>query len=181
MSDLPYLYGALAVLLAGLALVVVQSRRPLRFRAAGLAAAIAAFAATWAGLSDALGRAKPTAWEFGAGAADRYEVLFADVRPGAPIHLLLRVPGLDEPRLYVMPWRPEVATELREGLKQAATEQLVLNADSDLFESDIEDRERLFHGTPIAALPRKDQRRFEPERFDPDEDNTMYGAGEPDG
>ena len=181
MSDLPWLYAVVAVSIAALAAVVVRSRRPLRFRLAGLAAAAAALAASWAGLADALGRAKPTAWEFNADGPAEYEVIHADIQPGAPIHLLLRLPGHDEPRLYSMPWSAGIAAELREGRAAAAPRNAPLLTDGGLFESDVEDRERLFHEAPVAALPRKDQQRFEPERFEPDEGNTMFGAGEPDG
>lgn len=181
MSDLPYVYAAAVAVLAGLAAVAVQSRRPLRFRLAALALGVAALAAAWAGFADLLGRAKPAAWEFAARGIDDYEVLHAEIRPGASIHLLLRVPGLREPRLYALPWRPGIAERLEDALARAEAEQLVPRASSDLFESDIEDRERVFHAIPVAALPPKDSQRFEPTRFVPDESNTMFGAGEPDG
>lgn len=181
MTDLPWLYAVVAFLVTGLAAAAVQSRRPLRFRLAGLAVAAAALGASWAGLADALGRAKPTAWEFSGEGDMRYDVLYADIQPGAPIHVLLRFPGLDEPRLYVMPWNAGIAAELRRGLASTAAPDANLQADGGLFESDVEDRERIFHETPIAALPRKDEQRFEPERFVPDEGNTMFGVGEPDG
>ena len=181
MSALPYLYGAHVALLTALALIVVGSRRPLRFRLAGLAVAAVALAAGHAGLADALSRPKPAAWEFAAGGAEDYEVLYTELQQGRAIHLLLRVPGVSEPRLYAFPWSPVAVEDLSRARDSAEAERLMLRADANLFESDIEDRERIFYAAPVAALPLKDQRRFDPAPFVPTEDTTMYGAGEPDG
>ncbi len=181
MTDLPYVYAALVFLLAGLAAVVVHSRRRFGFRAAGLAAAFVALVAAYAGLSDVLSRAKPVAWEVAGGGVEGFEVLFADVPPGGTIHLLLRAPGADEPRLYALPWSAQIATQLERALAETETAPALLRASEGLFENDVEDRERIFYAAPVPALPRKDWARFEPAPFVPDESNTMFGAGEPDG
>lgn len=181
MSALPYLYGAHVALLAALALIIVGSGRPLRFRAAGVGVAAVALAAAHIGLADALSRPKPAAWAFAPGGAEDYEVLYTELQQDEAIHLLLRVPGEAEPRLYAFPWSPVAVEDLGRARDTAEAGRLVLRADAGLFESDIEDRDRIFYAAPVAALPLKDQRRFEPAPFVPTEETTMYGAGEPDG
>ncbi len=181
MSDLPYIYAAVVALVVGLALIVIHSRWSAGFRLAALTLAGGAFVLGYAGLSDLLSRPKPVAWELMRGDLEDYEVLYADMRPGAAIYLLLRLPDMAEPRLYVLPWHANIALQLERTLADAESRQVLMRADNQLFESDIEDRERIFYATPVAAFPDKDQQRFEPVRFVPDESNTMYGAGEPDG
>ena len=177
MIDLPYGYAAVAVLLAGLAVFVIQSNRSFPFRLAGLFIAFVAILVSYAGFSDLLSRPKPVAWEIAIDDIEELEVAYADLQPGIGIHLLLRIPGIAEPRLYTLPWRQDIATELEQAMATAEAEQVPLRTSPDLFEIDLEDRERLFYATPMAGLPPKDQQRFEPTQFEPTDDTTMYGAG----
>ncbi len=178
MIDLPYGFAAVAVLLAGLAVLIINSNRSFGLRLAGLAAALVAIIASYAGLSDLLSRPKPVAWEMALDDVEELEVAFADLNPGKAIHLLLRVPGDAEPRLYALPWHPIVAAELEQALATAEAEEVPLRTSPDLFEIDLENRERLFYATPMAALPGKGQQRFEPTQFIPTDSTTMYGAGD---
>lgn len=177
MIDLPYGYAAVAVLLAGLAVLVIQSNRSFRFRLMGLLIAFVAIFISYAGFSDLLSRPKPVAWEITIGDIEELEVAYADLQPGTAINLLLRIPGVAEPRLYSLPWRNDIAQELEQAMETAESEQVPVRSSPDLFEIDLEDRERLFYATPMAGLPPKDQQRFEPNRFVPTDDTTMYGAG----
>jgi len=112
------------------------------------------------------------------GDVEEFEVAYADLNPGKSIHLLLRVPGDAEPRLYELPWHPIVAAELQQAMATAEAEQVPVRTGPHLFEVDLEDRDRLFYATPMAALPNKGQQRFEPTQFVPSDSTTMYGAGD---
>ena len=178
MSDLPYGFAAVAVLLAALAILVIHANRSFYFRLAGLVVALVAIAASYAGLSDLLSRPKPAAWEWTFSDVEEFDVAYADVNPGRSIHLLLRVPGINEPRLYALPWHPMLAAQLEQAMATAEEEQVPVRTGPELFEIDLEDRERLFYASPMAALPAKGRERFEPAPFVPSDSTTMYGAGD---
>ncbi len=177
MNELPYEFAALAVLLAAQGFVMIYSRWPLRRRVAGLLLTTLAVVASYVGISDLLSRAKPVAWEFAIDDIEELEVAYADLVPGNAIHLVLRIPNVAEPRLYALPWRDDLARELEQAMATAEAEEVPLRTSPDLFEVDLEDRERLFYATPVAALPPKDQQRFDPAPFTPSDATTMYGAG----
>ena len=77
----------------------------------------------------------------------------ATLNEGRGIYVWLRLPGLDEPRYYVMPWQLETAEELQKAMREADRNRsgLLMRLP---FEKSIERRAMpRFYAVPAPKLP----------------------------
>ncbi len=161
MVELPVLYGIFVSVAAALAIVAVWSRRRLVVRAGAVGILVLIAAISYAAFSDLLSRPKPAMLEFGYDDVEQATVLAAALREGSGIYLWLRLPGVEEPRYYIMPWRQSVAEELQEAMRQAERNRsgLMLRLP---FEKSMEQREApRFYALPQTRLPDKPTEGFE--------------------
>ena len=90
------------------------------------AAVSAFFAAVLAGLffgySDMLGRPKSTRLEVLRAADAEAKVIGSYLVEGSGIYLWLQLPGVGEPRYYVLPWDEKTATALQKAIEENATQ-----------------------------------------------------------
>ena len=155
MPDLPALYAVFLALAAALALISVWSRRRLALRAGAVGLLALTAAVAYTALNDLLSRPKPTGLEFAHGDTGEAEVLGATLNEGRGIYVWLRLPGLDEPRYYVMPWRLETAEELQKAMREAERNRsgLLMRLP---FEKSIEERAMpRFYAMPAPKMPDK--------------------------
>ena len=155
MPDLPTLYAVFLVLAAALALISVWSRRRLALRAGAVGLLALTAAVAYTAFSDLLSRPKPMALEFIRDDLGEAEVLGAALREGRGIYVWLRLPGVDEPRYYVMPWQLETAEELQKAMREADRNRsgLLMRLP---FEKSIERRAMpRFYAVPAPKLPDK--------------------------
>lgn len=155
LSVLPTFYAVFMALAAALAVIAVWSRRHLAFRVASVALLALTAAVSYGAFNDLLSRPKPAALEFSRAAVDEAEVLGASLREGHGIYLWLRLPGIVEPRYYVLPWRLRLAEELQKSMREAERNRagLVMRLP---FEKGLEEREApRFYAVPQPKLPDK--------------------------
>lgn len=155
------LFFAAAVLVAGaLATIAIWAPRRLIVRLAALAAAAAFMPLAYAAVTELLSRPKPVSFEWAQRAAEQGRLLGAKIVENEAIYVFLDLPGLSEPRAYVLPWRRELAEELQGAQKQAEEQRgggvLVDRPfDKERYESSLDEREPMFHAAPPPALPDK--------------------------
>lgn len=152
---MPELIIAAAVVTAvALGFVAAWSRRRLALRvvAAGLSVSFLVLLA--GAMSELLGRPKPVRLEWNARGVADADVLAGRIVEGKGIYLWLTLPGLDEPRTYVMPWDMKLARQLKKSLDESARDggraRLRLP-----FEPSLEEREQKFYVSPQPRAPDK--------------------------
>ncbi len=155
MPALPAFYAVFLALAAVLALISVWSRRRLALRAGAVALLALPAVVAYTALNDLLSRPKPAALEFALDDTGEAEVLGATLKEGRGIYVWLRLPGLDEPRYYVMPWQLETAEELQKAMREADRNRAGLLMRLP-FEKSIEEREMpRFYALPAPKMPDK--------------------------
>jgi hypothetical protein len=148
------LFVGFALLAGGLAWIAVWSpRRPAVKLAAVLLAALL-LPLGYAALADLTGRPKPVRDEWLLADAREAEVLAFDLQEGRAIHLWLRLPGVDEPRAYRLPWSRPLAQQLQDA-GRAAEKAGTAIAMRKPFEASLDDREPKVYPLPQPALPPK--------------------------
>ncbi len=154
MTALVPLFSGIAILVAGLAWIAVWSpRRPaIKVAATLLATLVLPFG--YVALIDLPGRPKPVRDEWLMARAPEAVVLAFDLDEGQAIYLWLRLPNLDEPRAYWLPWSRRLAQELQDAGQAAkrAGSELAMRAP---FEPSLDDREPRFYPLPQPAPPPK--------------------------
>lgn len=155
MPDLPVFYALFLGLAGALALIAVWSRRRLALRAAAVGLLTLTVVVAYGAFNDLLSRPKPSALELAHDHHEEAEVLGATLSEGRAIYLWLRLPGIEEPRYYVMPWRLETAEVLQEAIREAERNRsgLLMRLP---FEKSVEDRAApRFYAVPRSKLPDK--------------------------
>lgn len=112
-------------------------------------------AALFFGYSDMLGRPKSTRLEVLRGADAEVKVLGSYLVEGTGIYLWLQLPGVREPRYYVLPWDEKTASALQKAIEENASTHgggIVMRLP---FEHSWDKREPMFHPLPQPKLPDK--------------------------
>lgn len=107
------------------------------------------------GYSDMLGRPKSTRLELLRSGDNEAKILGSYALEGSGIYLWLQLPGVMEPRYYVLPWDQQTATALQKAIDDNATQHgggVVMQLP---FERSWEKREPVFHPLPQPKLPDK--------------------------
>ena len=166
MIDLSQLFAltiALAALLAGISL---WTPRRLAVKALALATAALFLPLAYASLVDLLSRPKPVSLEWWQAGAEEATVLGSLLQEDQGIHLWLQLPGLAEPRAYVLPWNRQTAERLQEAQREA--EQQGGDVRMRLpFEPSLDELEPKFYAMPQPALPPKDHAGPGPQFYQP--------------
>lgn len=161
----PLLYIAFLLCAASLGLMAVWVAR--RRWVQTLAVILVAVSALFAGMgyADLLSRPKPLNWE----TLDMAEatVLAGHLVENEGIYLWLRVPGLEEPRYYALPWRQGAAEDLQGAMKDGERNGTAVVMNLHPQESSLETRDApMFYALPQPALPAKTV--IEPQLFEPE-------------
>ena len=141
---------------AGLALLAIWSPRKFWVKVWGTILAISLGFVGYFGFADLLSRPKPIKLELLKRETQETRVLGAKILEGQGIFLLLEIPGLAEPRYYVLPWNRDLAQELQREMGRAHREgrPLMLKSPFD-FEHSWDKREKKFYLPPQPAAPPK--------------------------
>jgi hypothetical protein len=155
MIDLSQLF-ALTIALAGL-LAAITLWTPRRLAVKGMALLTTALflPLAYASLVDLLSRPKPVDLEWWQGNAEEATVLGSQLQESRAIHLWLQLPGVAEPRAYVLPWNRETAERLQEAQREAEQQGGDVRMRMP-FEPSLDDLEPRFYAQPQPALPPKD-------------------------
>jgi hypothetical protein len=166
MTELSQLF-ALTVAVAGLlaAITLWTPRRP-AVKATALVTATLFLPLAYASLVDLLSRPKPVDLEWWQTGAEEATVLGSVLQENQGIHLWLQLPGLPEPRGYVLPWNRETAERLQEAQREAEQQGGDVRMRMP-FEPSLDDREPKFYAQPQPALPPKDHAGPGPQFYQP--------------
>jgi hypothetical protein len=158
---------ALTIALAGLlAAISLWTPRRLAVKATALGTAALFLPLAYASLVDLLSRPKPVSMEWWQNGAEEATVLGSLLQENEGIHLWLQLPGLAEPRAYVLPWSRETAERLQEAQRSAEQEGGDLRMRMP-FERSFDDLEPRFYAQPQPALPPKDHADPGPQFYQP--------------
>jgi hypothetical protein len=155
MTELTYLFGAVAVLAGALASISVWAPRRLAVKVLALAGVALFLPAVYTGFAQLLALPKPVALEWWQANAEEATVLAASLREDEAIYLWLQLRGVEEPRAYALPWHRDLAEQLQAAQREAEESQTQVQMRLP-FEDSLEDREPKFYATPQPQLPAKD-------------------------
>jgi len=158
MTELTYLFAAVALLAGAMASVAIWAPRrlPPKLFAVGTGAALLPTA--YLGLVQLMSLPKPVDLEWWLAAAEEATVLGSSIREDDAIYLWLQMDGVAEPRAYVLPWDRDLAEQLQAAQREA--EENGTRARMRMpFEPSLDDREPKFYTAPQPALPPKDLER----------------------
>jgi hypothetical protein len=154
-SEVVYLFAASLALATALASICIWSPRAPWIKVAALAIVVLFLPTTYAAVVELLSRPKPLALEWQRAAVAEARVLGADLREGERIYLWLRVPGIEEPRFYVLPWDQKLAEQLHRAQREANARGTPVRA-RNLFANGQDRQGPVFYAAPQPARPPKE-------------------------
>jgi hypothetical protein len=155
MSDLLYLSGAAMIVASILSSISIWAPRRVIVRASAFGLAALFVPISYASFAALLSKPKPVSLEWVRAATKEANVLGSSIQEGTAIYIWLQVPGLDEPRAYVLPWSREVAQQLQEARRKAEEQGTGLGMRLP-FEHSWDKQEPKFYPLPQPALPPKE-------------------------
>ncbi|MDH3669775.1 MAG: hypothetical protein OES46_01255 [Gammaproteobacteria bacterium] len=150
-----YLFVVSVGLITALAAISIWSPRPLWVKVGALTIAALLLPAAYVSLVELLSRPKPIALEWGHGDLSEAVVLHADWREGESIYLWLRVPGIDDPRAYVLPWDQKQAEQLFAAQREAESRRTEVHVERPFGRGEEESQQPVFYAVPQPAPPPK--------------------------
>ena len=155
MTELTYLFAALALVTGVMTSISVWAPRRLALKLGALGAAALFLPATYVGFLHLLSMPKPAGLEWWHAKADEATVLGSALREGQGIYLWLQLGDAPEPRAYVLPWNREMAEQLQTARREAERNETPLQMRLP-FEPSLDGREPRFYAMPQPAPPPKD-------------------------
>jgi hypothetical protein len=162
MTELTYLFGAVAMLAGGLASISIWAPRRLAMKMLAVTGVALFLPAAYAGFAQLLALPKPVALEWWRAHAEEATVLASSFREEEAIYLWLQLRGLTEPRAYVLPWSRDLAEQLQAAQRDASENQTQVQMRLP-FERSQDDQEPKFYAMPQPQLPPKDLDRTLPQ------------------
>lgn len=150
-----YLFAVSVGLITALAAISIWSPRPLWMKVSALTIAALLLPAAYVSLVELLSRPKPIALEWAHGDLSKAVVLHADWREGKSIYLWLRVPGIDDPRAYVLPWSQKQVEQLFAAQREAELRQTEVHVERPFSRGDRENQQPVFYAVPQPPPPPK--------------------------
>jgi hypothetical protein len=155
MTELTYLFAALAVLGGLVTSISVWAPRRLVVKLTALSAAAMFLPIGYAGFAELLSRPKPVVLEWWHANAEEATVLGARFEEDVAIHLWLELPDVAEPRAYSFEWNRDLAEQLQTAQREADQNETKVQMRLP-FEGSLDDREPKFYAMPQPAPPPKD-------------------------
>jgi hypothetical protein len=163
MTELTYLFGAVAVLAGALSSITIWAPRRLAIKMLALGGVILFLPMVYAGFAQLLALPKPVGLEWWQANAQEATVLAASLREDEAIYLWLQLKDVPEPRAYALPWHRDLAEQLQAAQREAEESQTQVQMRLP-FEDSLDDLEPKFYAMPQPQLPPKDLDR-EPAQF----------------
>ena len=154
MSNLTHWFVIVGALAAMLASISIWSRKALAIKVLALATTVMFLPAAYASLTQLLGRPKPVDLEWTYRMADEATVLSTQLIEGKAIYLWLRLPDVEEPLSYTLPWNEQLARQLH-GAQREAKQKGTKVKTRKPFAKRSDESERAFYAEPQPAPPAK--------------------------
>jgi hypothetical protein len=155
MTELTYLFGAIALLAGALASITIWAPRRLAIKVLALGGVTLFLPLAYAGFAQLLALPKPVALEWWQANAEEATVLAASMREDEAIYLWLQLKNVPEPRAYSLPWHRELAEQLQAAQREAEESQSQVQMRLP-FENSLDELEPKFYAMPQPQLPPKD-------------------------
>ncbi len=154
MNELLMLFGVLGSLAGILVSVALWAPRRIWVKLGALGVTMVFLPAGYFGLSEMLSRPKPIRLELARADLAEATVLGARMDEDKAIYLWLGIPGVEEPRAYVLPWDRQLARQLQ-GAERESQDKGVPVRMRKPFENSMDDREKVFYTAPPPPPPEK--------------------------
>ena len=149
-----FLFVPLVLVAALLANIAIWSPRRMWLKLSALAAAAVFMPLGYASLSELMSRPKPVALEWLRRELTEATLLGASMRENEAIYLWLKVPEVDEPRAYTLPWSRPLAEQLQRARREARKNRSRVRVRRP-FDGTDDPRQRMFYAAPRESLPPK--------------------------
>tara|TARA_B100001939_G_C16945043_1_gene619943 strand:- start:270 stop:812 length:543 start_codon:yes stop_codon:yes gene_type:complete len=166
---------ALAVLLIS---ITIWSRRPFRWRISGFFIGATLISLLFISILELLSRPKPAHLELFYKDIPEVVLLHASWEEEVALYILVEIPGIEEPRLYILPWSREDAEQFEQAMQEGEDNNEEVRIGNPFFNTDEEDRERLVYTSPAKPMPQKGREQLPVTNFDPAAEQPAYGEEE---
>ena len=155
MTELTYLFGAVAVLAGAISSISIWAPRRLAMKLLAVGAVTLFLPTAYAGFAQLLALPKPVGLEWWQANAAEATVLAASLREGEAIYLWLQLKDVREPRAYTLPWHRDLAEQLQAAQREAEEAQTQVQMRLP-FENSLDEQEPKFYAMPQPQMPAKD-------------------------
>ena len=166
---------ALAVLLIS---ITIWSRRPFRWRISGFFIGATLISLLFISILELLSRPKPAHLELFYKDIPEVVLVHASWEEEVALYILVEIPGVEEPRLYILPWSREDAEQFEQAMQEGEDNNEEVRIGNPFFNTDEEDRERLVYTSPAKPMPQKGREQLPVTNFDPGAEQPAYGEEE---
>ena len=153
-SAIIFLFVPLVLVAALLSNIGIWSPRRMWLKLSALAAAVAFLPLGYTSLSELMSRPKPVALEWLRRELPEATLLGASMHEDQAIYLWLKVPEIDEPRAYTLPWSRPLAEQLQRAQREAKKNRNGVRVRRP-FDGTDDPRKRMFYAAPQQSLPPK--------------------------
>ena len=174
MNILNWFFFIIVVLTALLTSLIFKSREKTYTKAFILVLGVSIFFISYASLLEILSRPKPKNLEILNKYVKEVTLLHVSWIEGQSIHILIRLDGVNEPRLYSFPWDPVQAQEFDEALEKGRESNEEVRISNPFFVSKEEERKTLIYSSPAKPLPAKKPPEVGITAYDPDAEKKSY-------
>ena len=178
MDILNTLYGTVTVLAALLISITIWSRRPFKWRLSAFFIGLCLITILYASILELLSRPKPAHMELFHKDVPEVVLLHASWEEEVALYILVEIPGVEEPRLYILPWNREEAERFQQAIEEGEDKDEEVRIGNPFFNADEEDRERLIYTTPAKPMAQKGREQLPVTNFDPEAEKPSYGEEE---
>ena len=178
MDILNILYVTITALAVLLISITIWSRRPFKWRVSAFFIGVGLVIILYVAILELLSRPKPAHMELFYKDIPEVILLHASWEEDVALYILVEIPGLDEPRLYVLPWNREEAEKFQQAMEEGEDKDEEVRIGNRFYNAAGEDRERLIYTTPAKPMAQKGREQLPVTNFDPGEEQPSYGEEE---
>ena len=174
MNSINWFFFIIVILTAILTSLIFKSRNKTQTKFFTLILGISIFLISYVSLLEILSRPKPKNLEILNKYVEEVTLLHVSWVEGEAIHILIRLDGVKEPRLYSFPWDPIQAQEIDEALEKGRESNEEVRISNPFFVSNLEERKTLIYSSPAKPLPAKKPPEVGITAYDPDAEKKSY-------
>ena len=174
MNSINWFFFIIVILTAILTSLIFKSRNKTNTKFFTLILGISIFLTSYVSLLEILSRPKPKNLEILNKYVEEVTLLHVSWVEGEAIHILIRLDGVKEPRLYSFPWDPIQAQEFDEALEKGRENNEEVRISNPFFVSNLEERKTLIYSSPAKPLPAKKPPEIGITAYDPDAEKKSY-------
>ncbi len=175
MDILNILYGAITIFAVILISIAIWSRRPFKWRLSAFIVGALLVTILYSTIIELLSRPKPSHLELFYKDVEEVILLHASWQEDKAIYILVEIPNVEEPRLYILPWDRKEAEKFEQAIEEGEENNEEVKIGNPFFNSDEENRERLIYTTPAKPLASKGKIQPIVTEYDSEEELPAYG------